>query len=206
VTRVDLYLDGLKVGSAAAPPYRVRVDVGQENVGHHFEAVAYGEGGEGGENGPLASAGVRTPPFRADAEIDVRLRQLFVTVESGGHAAAGIGRADLAIYERGVEQPIVTFGRGDLPLSAALLLDASASMEGGRLAAALDGARRFVGALSRLDEAKLLLFADRVRRETPFTGVPAILSLGLAGVEAAGGTALNDALYLALKRLEERPG
>jgi Ca-activated chloride channel family protein len=56
------------------------------------------------------------------------------------------------------------------------------------------------------DEAKLLLFSDRLLLETPFTSLPSILTLGLSGVEAAGGTALNDALYLALKRLESRSG
>ena len=60
--------------------------------------------------------------------------------------------------------------------------------------------------MSPLDEAKLLLFSDRLLLETPFTRLPAILTLGLSGVEARGGTALNDSLYVALKRLEPRPG
>ena len=46
--------------------------------------------------------------------------------------------------------------------AAVLLLDASLSMRGDRLAAALAGARTFVGGMARLDLAKLLLFSDRV--------------------------------------------
>ena len=52
--------------------------------------------------------------------------------------------------------------------------------------------------MKRLDEAKLLLFSDRVLMETPFTSAPSILTLALPDVHAGGGTALNDALYLAL--------
>jgi VWFA-related protein len=36
--------------------------------------------------------------------------------------------------------------------------------------------------------------------------VPSILTLGLSGLQAQGGTALNDALYLGCKRLEGRQG
>jgi Ca-activated chloride channel family protein len=53
---------------------------------------------------------------------------------------------------------------------------------------------------------KLLLFSDHVRLETPFTSVPSILTLSLGEAEADGGSAVNDAAYLALKRLEERLG
>jgi Ca-activated chloride channel family protein len=60
--------------------------------------------------------------------------------------------------------------------------------------------------MQRLDEARLLLFSDHVLLETPFTSVPSILTIGLADVRPTGGTALNDAFYLALKRLEPRQG
>jgi Ca-activated chloride channel family protein len=51
-----------------------------------------------------------------------------------------------------------------------------------------------------------MLFSDHVSLETPFTNVQPVLTLGLRGVQADGGTALNDALYLAVKRLETRRG
>jgi len=200
VTRVEFYLDGRRIGSAAAPPYRVVVDAGQENREHHLEAVAYGP------KGPLASAELRTSTLRVDEVIDVSLQQLFVTVERHGDPVPGLDRDDFEVYEDGVRQRVTDFERGEVPFTAALLLDASASMAGGRLRTALDGARDFFTSLSPLDEAKLLLFSDRLLLETPFTRVPAILTIGLSGVEARGGTALNDSLYLALKRLETRTG
>jgi Ca-activated chloride channel homolog len=200
VTRVEFYLDGRRIGSATTPPYRVVVDAGQENREHHLEVVAYGA------KGPLASAERRALALRVDEVVDVSLQQLFVTVERHGDPVPGLERDDFEVYEDGVRQKVTDFERGEVPFTAALLLDASASMAGGRLRTALDGARDFFTSMSPLDEAKLLLFSDRLLLETPFTRVPAILTIGLSGVEARGGTALNDSLYLALKRLETRAG
>ncbi|HVT59547.1 MAG TPA: VWA domain-containing protein [Thermoanaerobaculia bacterium] len=199
--RLELYIDGRRAGVLEAPPYRLLVDTGQRNAEHRFEAVAFGGAGEA-----LAAASLRSGRVEADLDVEVRLQHLYLTALRGGLPVAGLGSEDFSIYDQGVLQRVATCDSGDLPFSAALLLDASASMEGGRLRAALAGARAFAAALQRLDEAKLLLFSDRLRLESPFTAVPAVLELGLQGVVAGGGTMLNDALYLAIKRLESRPG
>ncbi len=136
----------------------------------------------------------------------MHLQQLFVTVEANGRRVSGLTRDDFLLFDNGTPQEIETFEGGDVPFSAVLLLDASASMSGDRIRTAVDGARAFVQSMNRLDEAKVVLFADQILRETPFTSVPAILTLGLGEVQAGGGTALNDALYLGLKRLDGRLG
>jgi VWFA-related protein len=200
VRRVEFYLDGRRVGSASAPPFRIVVEAGQENREHHIEAVAFGAAG------PLASAERRTPALRVDEQIDVSLQQLFLTVERNGEPAPGLTPEDFEVYEDGARQQVTGFESGEVPFTAVILLDASTSMEGGRLKKALDGARAFFGSMAAIDEAKLLLFSDRLLLETPFTSIPSILTLGLSGVEATGGTALNDSLYVALKRLEPRQG
>jgi Ca-activated chloride channel family protein len=208
VRRVEFYLDGRRVGSAAAGAapgaspgtFRIVAEAGQENREHHIEVVAFGAAG------PVASAERRTPVIRVDEQVDVSLRQLFVSAEKNGEPAPGLTRMDFEVYEDGVRQDLSGFESGEVPFTAALLLDASTSMQGGRLRTELDGARAFFGALAPADEAKLLLFSDRLLLETPFTSLTSILTLGLSGVEATGGTALNDALYLALKRLESRSG
>jgi Ca-activated chloride channel family protein len=199
ISRVEFFLDGKLAGTAEKAPFRVVVDVGQDNVGHRFEAVAYGAGGS-----PIASASIRTPSIATDLTIDVLLRQLYVTVAGG---ADHLKSEDFTIRERGGGRPkVVTFERGDIPFTAALLIDSSASMSGARLDSALDGARTFFRAMRPLDEAKLLLFADRLQLETPFTSVPTVLDLALSGAHASGGTAINDALYFAIDRLASRQG
>jgi Ca-activated chloride channel homolog len=200
IEKVEFYLDGVRVGVVEAPPFRVLADAGQENVPHHVEVVAYDAAGA------TATASLRTTAIQSDLVIDVALHKLYVTVERGKDRPLALAQRDFAIYDQGVLQKLVTFERGDVPFSATLLLDASTSMAGGRLDTALDGTRSFARGMHRGDEAKLLLFSDHVLLETPFTSVASILTLGLANVEPGGGTALNDALYLGLKRLEERKG
>jgi Ca-activated chloride channel family protein len=200
IRRVELYFDRLRIGVKESPPYRFTVDAGQDNSEHHIEVVVTDAAGA------ATTAGFTTPALRADLTIDVRLQQLFVNLESGSRPLAGLSREDFTILDDGVPQTIATFEHGDIPFTAVLLLDASTSMQKGKLTTAVDGVRSFVHAMNRLDEAKLFLFSDHTLLETPFTSVPSILTLGLTDVEAQGGTALNDALYLGLKRLDDRLG
>ncbi len=200
VNKVEFYLDSLRVGVAEAPPWRIVVDVGQANMEHSIEVLAYGPGG------PVGTASLRTLPLQVDDEIEVGLQQLYVVVERGSRRVTDLTRDDFTVLDDGVPQELITFERGEIPFTAVLLVDASTSMAGARLRTATDGAKSFVAGMKRLDEAKLLLFSDRILLETPFTSVPSIVSLGLSGVQPQGGTALNDALYLALKRLEGSQG
>jgi Ca-activated chloride channel family protein len=200
LSRVEIYVDGRRAGSATSPPWKIVIDAGQTNAAHHLEAVAYDA------RGARASASVRTAHIQTDEEIRVNLRQVYATVEHAGQAVLDLQRGDFEVYDRGAREPLVTFERGDVPFTAVLLLDSSTSMRGRQLETALDGARDFVSGMQRLDEGKLLLFSDRFLVETPFTGIPAVLTLSLSGVNAGGGTALNDALYLGLKRLGTRSG
>jgi len=199
-SRVEIYLDNLRVGVLEAPPWRLVVDVGPENAEHSIEVVAYGP------SGPIGSASLRTLPLQIDDEIEVGLQQLYVVIDRGGQRANDLTREDFTILDDGEPQEIVTFERGEIPFTAVLLVDSSTSMAGSRLRTAVDGAKAFVGGMKRLDEAKMILFSDRILLETPFTSVPSILTLGLSGIEAQGGTALNDALYLGLNRLRGRQG
>ncbi len=200
VSKVEFYVDSLRVGVAEKAPWRIVVDVGQDNKEHSIEVLAYGP------NGPIGSAALRTLPLQVDDEIEVGLQQLYVVVERGNRRVTDLSREDFTVLDDGVPQQLVTFERGEIPFTAVLLVDASTSMAGDRLRTATDGAKGFVAGMKRLDEAKLMLFSDRILLETPFTSVPSIVSLGLSGVQPQGGTALNDALYLALKRLEASQG
>lgn len=198
--RVELHLDGRPAGERQAPPYRWRVDLGEENQEHRFEVRAFGPGGESDE------AVLVSPAIHIDDEVSAELRQLYVTVSDGGRRILDLRAADFTILDNGQPQELVTFSGGDVRVTAALLLDASASMQGGRLRTALAGATQFIRRMLPDDEAALMVFADRLLAATPFSGDLGALSAQLSGVRAEGGTALADHLYLALKRLEARQG
>ena len=200
IERVDFFADGQFRGRAEQPPFELLLDMGQENVAHELTAVAHAR------DGATATASLRTGRLRSDLEVEVELRQLYVTAERRGERVLDLERADFRITDDGRPQRIVTFERGDVPFTAVVMVDSSLSMQGQRLRTALEGAQALVEGMQQLDQAKLLLFSDRLLHETPFTSFPAVISVGLAGVRAQGGTALNDHLYLALKRLEGGQG
>ncbi len=147
------------------------------------------------------------PEIHVDEVIHVELQQLYVNVTRGsGAPVLNLTAADFEILDDGEPQTVATFARGDLALSAALLLDASASMEGDRLRTAVDGARAFLSRVLPQDELSLTLFSDELLLRTPFSNDAAALLAPVSGVAARGGSAINDHLYLALKELEGRLG
>jgi Ca-activated chloride channel family protein len=200
IVRVEFLIDGKSVGVVRRPPYRVLADVGDDNREREFRAIAYGAGGAS------ATDRVVTLPVRIDEQMNVRLQQLFITVMQRGARTLALAPEDFRILDNGQEQKIVTFDKGELPITAVLLLDSSESMRGELLAAAESGARAFVGGMRPLDQAMLALFSDQLLRVTDFTADHAELEQALTGVEARGGTAVNDFLYMSLKLLEGRQG
>jgi len=200
VAGVDFVVDGRVAGSVARPPYRIVVDVGQDNLPHRFEAIARAS------SGARASASVTTPAIPVNEEVSVTLQQVYVTATLDGGAEGTLELADFELRDDGEVQKLLTLGRGDLPFTAVLLVDASSSMRGEKLAAALAGARAFAAGMRPLDEAKLVVFSDGVRSTSPFTGFADVLTAGLQRVPAMGGTAIADTLFLAASRLADRPG
>ena len=200
IESVVLLVDGEPVDVLTTPPYETVVDVGDENVDRRFEAVARGRWGG------LGRALVETRSLVIEDEVDVSLKQLFVTVSRNGDPSPELGRESFTVFDNGRRQELVTFERGDVPITAVLLLDASESMRGDPLRGALDGSRAFLSHLSPLDEAMVMLFSDRTLAATGFSSERDALMAELDGVEASGGTALNDHLYAALRLLDERRG
>jgi Ca-activated chloride channel family protein len=147
-----------------------------------------------------------SPAFRVDSEVNAELQQLYVTVLEDGERVLDLDQADFEVRDRRQDQRIVTFGRGDLRVTATLLVDASASMVGRRIDFALNGARAFIQGMKATDDVSIDIFSDRLLYLTDFSNDPDALTLGFRAVQAEGGTALNDHLYMALKRLEHRQG
>lgn len=200
VAEVVMAVDGKVFSRLRHAPFQASVNVGSENAPHRFEVVATTVSGLTGR------AELLTPKIETDAEMVVELRQLYITVRRSGARALDLSREDFGIFDDGSQQRIVTFARGDIPFTAELLLDSSSSMRGERIRAAVEGARVFVQAMRPLDEARLVVFSDRLLHSTPFLGDPTALLAGLESVHATGGTSANDNVFLALAQLEARQG
>lgn len=200
IKAVEFYVDGELEGVVKHPPYKLKVDVGWENQDHHYRVVAISA------SGLTAEAHRTTRAVAVDDNVTIQLRQLYVTVGSGGARGLGLERGDFEIFDEGDRQETITFERGDIPITAVVLLDTSDSMTGTLLDKALEGARVFIHGLKGLDQGMIVLFSDRLLTATPFSSEAAELSTALTGVTPAGGSAINDHLYLALKRLDAQPG
>ena len=199
VSQVELFVDGKLRGTSQKPPYSFNVDLGEENVRREFRAVAHTSSGATGADT------VVTVPLQINDEMNLKLRALFVSVVRDGRSNLALEQDDFQVFDNGVPQQIVTFGRDELPLTAVLLLDTSESM-GERQEAVRRGARAFLDGMKPSDEAMLALFSDRLLRFTPFTSDKKKLDSVIASTQAAGGTAVNDFLYLSLKLLDARQG
>ncbi len=200
IRQVDFYVDDQLAGSLQRSPFHLTVAVGESNSDREFRVEAFGRWGGYGESS------VATRRVEIEDEFEVALKQLFVTVDRGNRPVADLRREDFTVFDGGVRQQLVTFERGDVPITAVVLLDASASMKGRYLEAAMTGSHAFLSTMGQLDEAMVMLFADRALAVTPFSGEAAVLARQLEGVFAAGGTALNDHLYASLRLLDRAQG
>jgi VWFA-related protein len=142
----------------------------------------------------------RTPTF----EVGIEVINLNVSVTDGrGRYVTDLGEKDFAVYEDGIRQELSLFTHENLPISLALLIDGSASMEE-KMPTAQSAAIRFVKTLRTQDLAQVVLFNDRARVLQEYTADQALLESAIRRTGAAGPTSLHNALYVTLKELQKQ--
>jgi len=123
---------------------------------------------------------------------------------------SGLTAADFEILDSGVPQQVdlVSFER--VPLTIALVLDSSSSINAERLDNLRDGGRAVLENLRRDDQAALITFDDAVMLTERLTSEAHRLEAAVARMEASRhpftGTALIDACYAAMAVLDAEPG
>jgi Ca-activated chloride channel homolog len=147
------------------------------------------------------------PDERPSATIQtgVSLVELHVSVTgAAGRTIQGLGKSAFELFVDGVKHPITVFQGEDVPVTAGIVIDNSASMapkRGDVVSAALDFAR----ASNLRDEMFVIHFSDRPRfglpEGTPFTSDTSDLERAISRFHPGGVTALFDALMLAFTRL-----
>ena len=118
-----------------------------------------------------------------------------------------LDQSDFKILEDGAPQEIRYFGRDtDLPLRIGVLLDTSNSIRP-RLEFEKDAAMDFLQHVIRRnqDQAFLMTFDNEPEVIQDYTGDLALLTDAIRKQRAGGGTALNDAIYLAAEKLSSAP-
>lgn len=140
-----------------------------------------------------------TARFRTSTDL-VRL-SVSVT-DNRGRGVTGLTRDDIEVFEDKVEQKIDYFIPDPAPLALGLVLDSSGSM---KFAFKMERARaatlHFVLTSHPDDEVFLVDFDSRASLPLDFTFDREALAGALKSVETGGKTALYDAVYLALEKL-----
>jgi Ca-activated chloride channel family protein len=133
----------------------------------------------------------------------VELVSLNVTVTDGaGKYATDLSQEEFEIYEDGAKQHPTFFSRTQQPISLALLLDTSASMDE-RMGIAQEAAIGFAKQLHKDDQAEVIDFDSQVRVLSPFTNDAAALEKAIRQTTPNGSTSLYNAIYISLKELKK---
>jgi Ca-activated chloride channel family protein len=133
--------------------------------------------------------------FRSGAS----LVALNVTVSDGKRLVPGLKPSDFSVYEDGVLQQVQFFEAREVPIDLILLIDTSASMAD-KMDVVREAAVGFLATLRERDRGAVVTFGDRVNIAQALTEERASLERAVRGAQPNGSTALNNALYVALKQ------
>ena len=148
------------------------------------------------------------PPQQPPIVSTTGLVHLVVTVVDRHHDfITDLDKTDFKVLDNGSPQVIRFFGREtDLPLRIALLLDTSNSIRP-RLKFEKDAAIDFLDKVIRRDKdlAFLMTFDNEPQVIQDYTSSVDLLTSAIQQQRAGGGTALNDAIYMAAEKLAHPP-
>jgi len=148
------------------------------------------------------------PPIVIGAEVEVVSVPVLV-YDKAGQFVGGLKKEDITILEDGIPQEItyLTTGTGEdrIPLSIALTLDTSGSMQPS-MRFLKEAATYFTGKLDDSDQALVVTFNESVKSSSEFTDDTDRLDSFINGLQVWGGTALYDGVMYGLDRLRDRPG
>jgi Ca-activated chloride channel family protein len=150
-----------------------------------------------------ATAGARQVPespqdpiFRSAANL-VALNVSVMDV-GGRRFVTDLSRNDFAVFEDGVQQQVRFFESSEVPVDLVLMLDTSSSMAD-KMQSVHEAAVNFLRTLRTGDRGAVVTFADGVQILEKLSPDRARLEQAVHQTAARGGTALNNALYVALR-------
>lgn len=156
---------------------------------------------------PAVLSTAQTPPAAPQPPVfgaGVEAVYVDVFVSSNGRPVTGLSAADFELKDNGVAQAVELLAQEQAPTHALLLLDTSNSVRG-KLDALKQAAKAFLDGLRPGDKASVLTFNQNVRARQ-VGGDAASARAALDQARAEGGTALYDALYVALGLGDPREG
>jgi len=152
---------------------------------------------------PARQSQAPAPPPAPDAVFRSTANLVSVNVSvldgSGRRFVTDLSRADFAIYEDGVQQQVSFFESSQVPVDLIVMLDTSSSMSD-KMSVVHEAANNFLRTLRAGDRGAVISFADQVQVIEALTPDRARVEQAVNSTTARGGTALNNALYVALRQ------
>lgn len=140
-------------------------------------------------------------PHSLKVDVDLVLANVTVT-DRNGRFVTGLEKDNFKLIEDRVAQEITYFSSEDIPLSVGIILDVSGSMKD-KLKTAVEAAITFMKGGSPDDEYFLVEFADKPTGTADFTNDISKIQSRFLTSKAKGRTALFDAVYMGLSKLEQ---
>jgi len=144
---------------------------------------------------------IEVSPHIIGVDVDIVLATVTVT-DRNGRFVTGLEKENFKIQEDKVPQEIKYFSSEDIPLSVGIILDVSGSMKD-KLKTAVEAAITFMKGGSPDDEYFLVEFADKPEDAADFTNDISKIQSRFMFSKAKGRTALYDAVYMGLNKLEK---
>ncbi len=147
----------------------------------------------------MSSALAQTARFKADVDQVV----VYAAVYDGtGQLVSSLTKEDFEIYENKIVQEVTYFGLDDVPSTVGIVMDSSGSMRGKKdfVDEATD---LFLEMTNPANELFLLAFNNDIEIAEDFTRDMEDIRDALFNVIVNGGTALYDAIYLAVEHAAE---
>jgi Ca-activated chloride channel homolog len=196
VTRVEFYVDGVRVCQADRRPFECTWDGGPTVRARIVRAVAILPSGERLATSFRTSA---LPGFTDSSGVETVLVP-FIATDRNGRFVKGLKRTDVRLVEDNEPQTISYFESEEVPLEIVVAIDISGSMApvSGQLRQAL---KTFLSAFKPSDRVTLVAFNHQVYVLLRQATDRAALAATVDGLVPSGGTALYDATLASLDLL-----
>lgn len=181
-------------------PYECWYDFGETSRSWVVRAVAHHR------EGMTASDAVVTRKLDVAYFEEVNRVILWVTVlDENDRPVEGLAKDDFRVFEDGAPQKIQEFISEDRPITLAILLDTSGSMQQ-QMKEVHAAAGSFVETIRPEDRALVIAFDDKVFLLQDLTSDHDALNDAIASTEAIGSTAVYDAMHAAFRKLRPVQG
>jgi Ca-activated chloride channel family protein len=158
---------------------------------------------------PFAAWAVAFAPARGARQFTshVNVVEVYASVtDQKGEPVTGISQQEFEVSEDGVAQDITTFAAGEFPLSVAIAIDRSWSMENRRFQAAKSAARVFLGALRPEDQAMVVAIGTEIETVAPLSRERTQQFEAVASLDRWGTTSLHDAVIASIEAIQPATG